>query len=508
MRTSHYLSRAACWLIWLLCLTTAHAEKNVYVDVNFVAVKSPGSGLFYGPKLDSGLVNNNNSLADTFLTSVNAVMLRSGRGLLFRRLGNIQYKTLSLGDTDSNGTDDIDQITAAEFAKGFVYTFVNNAEAPANRVAYGYFGGALNFHMIPSMNFGLGFSPDNAVIQGGFKVDPGTHEMGHWFTLPHPFRANSDPGYLYWGDSESPEEHGDGFTDTLIDYVGPGVVTLDDSAAKNFTNANGPPVTYASLTVPQKTVAQTWFRDHYAKAYFGAISYNALTSAQQLRIPPYDTAAPLPVATDRERLAIHVYGAGFDSLTTVEQNGITSAIAAPSAAFYIQDARKSVWYCKVDDDLIARHNFGRFHDELNAWEQDQIRLLNANVASYRTGKSSPYSVFSEQQLDRMCDIISQPTDGRDRSPTRATRSGKYIFFGGPTTVPSAPSGSSLRPMINIANAHAAVTAYSSTNFPEKADIIIGRPGTYPVPGPNGTLRINKPCTIRATNAGAFSIVGQ
>ena len=217
---------------------------------------------------------------------------------------------------------------------------------------------------------------------------------------------------LYWGDSVSPEEHGDGFTDTLIDYAGVGVVTLDYSAGRNFPNANGPPVTYASLTVTQKTSAQSWFRDHYAKEYYGASSYNALTAAQQLRIPPYDTVAPLPVATDRERLAIHVYGVGFDSLTAVEQNAITSAIAAPSASFYIQDARKSVWYCKVDDDLIAHHNFGKFHDQLTAGEQEQIRLLNANVASYRTGKSSPYSVFSEQQLDRMCDIISQSTVGQ------------------------------------------------------------------------------------------------
>jgi hypothetical protein len=286
------------------------------------------------------------------------------------------------------------------------------------------------------------------------------------------------------------------------------VIGLNDSAGRNFPNADGSPVTYASLTSFQQLFARSWFRDHYAKEYYGATSYNDLTAAQQLRIPPYDTAAPAPTTADRERLAIHYHGVNFATLTAAEQNALNAAIAAPNSPWGYINARISLWYAKADDDLIARHDFGRFHDELSAGEQEQVRLLNANIMAYRIGKGSPYGIFSEQQLDRMCDIISQATDGRDRSPTRASKSGKYIFFGGPTTLASAPDGSSLRPRTNIVNALAGVTVYNVPSIPDKSDVILGRPGVYPVPGPNGTnLRINKRCVIRATNAGAFSITG-
>jgi hypothetical protein len=354
------------------------------------------------------------------------------------------------------------------------------------------------------MDFGLGYGSQNAVIQGGYWTNPGTHELGHWFTLPHTFRVGSaaGAGICEWGDAVNPSQHGDGFTDTLIDHVDCNI-SLDDSAGFNYKKANGTPKLYSELTVAEKTVAQTWFRDQYAKEFYNT-TYAALTASQKLRIPVFDTSAPAPVAADGDRLARHLYGIPFANLTTDEQAGITSAIASPDAQWWIKTARYSLWYCKVDDDLIAHHDFGKFYDQLNAGEIEQVRLLNANIMAYRAGKGSQYGIFSEQQLDRICDVLSQTTDGRSRVAVRGSTSGKYIFFGGSMTLASAPLGSSLRPRPDIANAHNAVGTYTAP----QTDVIIGRPGTYAVPGPNGTtLRLNRPCSIRATNGGAFSIVG-
>lgn len=142
---------------------------------------------------------------------------------------------------------------------------------------------------------------------------------------------------------------------------------------------------------------------------------------------------------------------------------------------------------------------------LSAAQQAELRLTWQNIESYHKGAPPEEQwLFTEGQMDKVADSMASFST---RSPTAT---GRYWFFGGPTTVPAAPLGSSKRPHINISNAINGNASLSGT------DIVLGRPGSYPVPGPDGTtLRITKPCTIRATRGtnvpgaaeGAFSIYG-
>ena len=99
--------------------------------------------------------------------------------------------------------------------------------------------------------------------------------------------------------------------------------------------------------------------------------------------------------------------------------------------------------------------------------------LISNIESYHFGKGMPQGYFSEQQTDRLCDVISQSTEGMDRSATRGSECGKYVFFGGPITAAGNPQGSSKNPHGTLSNAHTAATSRA---------IIIGRPGTYSLNG--------------------------
>lgn len=142
---------------------------------------------------------------------------------------------------------------------------------------------------------------------------------------------------------------------------------------------------------------------------------------------------------------------------------------------------------------------------LSAAQQAELRLTWQNIMSYHKGAPPEEQwLFTEGQLDKVADSMASFST---RSPTAT---GRYWFFGGPTTDAAAPLGSSKRPHINITNATLGNASLGG------GDIVLGRPGSYPVPGPNGTtLRITKPCTIRATRgtnvpgaaAGAFSIYG-
>jgi hypothetical protein len=142
---------------------------------------------------------------------------------------------------------------------------------------------------------------------------------------------------------------------------------------------------------------------------------------------------------------------------------------------------------------------------LTAAQQAEIRLTWQNIESYHKGAPPEEQwLFTEGQLDKIADSMASFST---RTPTAT---GRFWFFGGPNLDGSAPLGSSKRPFTNI-------TSGTVNNASLAAgDTVLGRPGSYPVPGPNGTtLRINKPCTIRATRgtnipgarSGAFSIYG-
>ena len=518
------LQLAVCLLAWAAQPSCAASpEAYIYVDVGFkIFVKSNGetspkawinngtTPVYFNPVTDQTEANN---LADEMLQhatdlSVNSMMDYNWRGLRYRRYGDVEFIRADVTPIDATLKSRIDSLFRSSYAAGTPGDTAYNTFDPAGKIAtwanvdaaskttWKWYEDRSNFYLVGGFGGGVGYGPPtNLMVQGGLWTNPATHELGHWFSLPHTFRIGSAPaaGVCYWGDQDAPAEHGDGFTDTLVDHVG-GVQSLDDNASFIYHTS------YAALTASQQLVIRNRFLNYYAMQFFGAASYDDLTISQKLRIPPYDNAAPAPTSADYNRLAVHIYGVNFSDLVAGDQAGIINAVANPDAAWWIKNARWGVWYCKVDDDLIATHDFNsKFYDELDAWEADQVRLLNANIMAYRAGKGSPFGLLSEQQLDRMCDLISQNTNGMDRSPTRGWECGKYIFFGGPTTDWGAPVGSSLNSHATITSAHTAATG---------RDILIGRPGTYPVPGPNGTeLRLNKAVTLRATKDGAFTIYG-
>ena len=142
---------------------------------------------------------------------------------------------------------------------------------------------------------------------------------------------------------------------------------------------------------------------------------------------------------------------------------------------------------------------------LTAAQQAELRLTWQNIMSYHKGAPPEAEwLYTEGQLDKIADSMVS------FSTRSGTATGRYWFFGGPVTDNAAPSGSSKRSFSNI------TSATLTNNALAAGDVVIGRPGSYPVPGPNGTtLRLNKPCTIRATRgtnvpgaqSGAFSIYG-
>ena len=141
---------------------------------------------------------------------------------------------------------------------------------------------------------------------------------------------------------------------------------------------------------------------------------------------------------------------------------------------------------------IGDQNFGA--DNYTADELERIWQLWENIMSYHKG-ADPVSanwLLTDLQMDRWSDAYAL---------MRPIASGRHWIFGGPMTNAGAPLGTSRRSHTNI------VGAVSSANA-TGGDIVVGRPGSYPVPGPNGTsLRITKPLCIRATKAGQFSIYG-
>lgn len=310
-----------------------------------------------------------------------------------------------------------------------------------------------NFYILTGFPGGLGSlsqanpTATNMLVQGNFGVDPGGHELGHWFTIPHTFLTTQTNtplpigNLIQWGD--------DGFDDTLKDWH-QGAQTLNSLGELTYGVKS-----YSSLNATQKADVDAKFRLHYAKQFYNA-TYTALTTAQKAVIDTYRTRDQ----TNND---------SFERFGTLQR------------------------------DLIATGNFGSpgspvFYASTSTANQVRVDALILNIESYHFGKGSVEGVFSEKQSDRLCDVISQSTAGLDRSATRGLECGKYIFFGGPTVVSGNPLGSSANPRTTPANAHAAATG---------RDILIGRPGTY---GLGGTaITLNKAVTLRATLDGPFTI---
>ncbi|MEO0016724.1 MAG: hypothetical protein RLZZ522_7, partial [Verrucomicrobiota bacterium] len=213
------------------------------------------------------------------------------------------------------------------------------------------------------------------------------------------------------------------------------------------------------LSYEELSATRTRFRDHYTKQFYNTTHASA-SATQRQRINQYVTNDESGNSFLRESLLIR--------------------------------------------DLIANGNFGSpgspvFFASLNAGQQTQVDNLIMNIESYHIGKGGS-GWFSEKQLDRICDAVSAAYASRDRTAARAVESGRYWFFGGSATDSAAPSGSSLDPLATPAQAHNAVITYPPA-VPVKNDVLIGRPGNYPATN----LRINKPCVIRATQSGSFSV---
>ncbi|MBP7948351.1 MAG: hypothetical protein KA004_01760 [Verrucomicrobiales bacterium] len=138
---------------------------------------------------------------------------------------------------------------------------------------------------------------------------------------------------------------------------------------------------------------------------------------------------------------------------------------------------------------------------LDAVRQAEIRLVWQNLLSYHKGAPPEEQwLFTEQQLDKVADSMAAFST---RTPTAT---GRWWFYGGPITDPVAPLGSSRRPYGGFAS------ATQNNASLQAGDIVLGRPGTYTL---GTTLRLNKPCTIRATRganipgaqSGTFSVRG-
>lgn len=486
-------------------------QSYVYVDVNFVIlVKANGETIpkslnperWFNPALPADVAEANRQ-ADAMLEhatelSVNPVMDNNWRGLRYRRLGDVKF--VSSIDGDATFRDRVDSLFRSYYPPTFAGTQAYDAFDPEKKLAawgptdplWKWSMGAANFYLVGGFGGGVGFGSDNLMVQGGFWTNPATHEFGHWFSLPHTFRADGGQGQAvcYWGDDDLPQEHGDGFSDTLIDHVGC-VITLDDAAGRLYQNGDGSPKTYSQLTSNEQTNTRNWVRDFYAYEFFNR-PYSQLNVNELQRIPPFDINAPMATTADRDRLSIFFYGVPYAPLTTGEKANIDWAIANPAADWWFgKGATFWMWYVRVDNDLIAKHNFNVFYDQTDAWQKEQMRRLDANIIAYRAGKGSPYGIYSELQNDRLCDQISGYNTGYgERGATRAIGSGKYVFMGGGANN-TMPAGSSLNPHNSLHNTVLAAT----TNA-----VVIARPGTYARPSASA-YTITKPMTIRATKDG-------
>ncbi len=529
----HFLFSLLLAAAMLCSARPARADKFCYVDVSFrILVKSTGENLLVRQDSNGNPIYLNptsatdlavaNSAADAMLDHatalcVNRVMDNNWRGLRYRRLGNVEFvrPVVELTPADATFNSRLDSLFRSSYATGVAGSIAYSAHSPISKLAewgptsstrWKWRTDAANFYLIGGFAGGIGSGVDNIIVQGGLGPDPATHELGHWFTLPHPFRVGQSAGLTQciWGDDVATPIHGDGFTDTLIDHVDC-AGDLNDFAGAYYQDGSGNPKKYADLTILEKSLTQGRFRDSYAQEFYGK-NYANLTSAESTRVPPYDTAAPAPTVADRDNIAMSRFGVNYAQLIPGDQATVNGGINNPEADFgagYI--GRWWAWRARVDNDLLAKKNFNLFYDQTSAGQRGQIQQLYQNIMAYRGGKGSLYGNLSEQQLDRMCDQISgvpQTNGGSDhRGATRALESGRYWFFGGAVTDSGSPVGSSRN---RFASAAAATVNNAALNSTGK-DIVIGRPGPYTTGG--ATLRINKACTVRATRGGAFSLRG-
>lgn len=435
----------------------AFPEAYIYVDVEFKILVPTNTALAV---FTPATLAQANTAADNFMGQANQQLGNCWRGLRYRRFGDVKFVTAAaVGDSGDPGTgndiDDLFPAMPATHADWFARDSLTKCFelAPARIAEWQYRNDVCNFYIVTGFPGGLGAldqgnpTATNMLAQGDFGIDPGGHELGHWFTIPHTFLSvQSDTlvpigNLIPWGD--------DGFDDTLLDWH-QGAQTLNSLAQLDYSTE-----LYSSLSPSQKIAIDARFRLHYAKQFYNT-TYTALTAPQKTVIDTYRTR-------DQD----------FD-----DSYARTGALQR---------------------DLIADANFGNpgspvFYADLTNGNRIRVDALIANIESYHFGKGSVEGVYSEKQSDRLCDVISQSTAGLDRSPTRATGSGKYIFFGGPTTVPGNPLGSSGYPCATLASAHAAAIPNS---------IIIARPGTYSLNG--SPITLNKAVTLRATKDGSFTI---
>jgi hypothetical protein len=437
----------------------AFDEAYVYVDVDFkVLVPTDTTLAAFTP----ATLADANAAADAFINQANQQLDNSARGLRYRRIFDVNFVTAAdVGDSDDPGSgNDIDDLVRLPGESNTAWGARNPlgkcfAYAPARPTQWQYRNDVCNFYILTGFPGGLGSldqgdpTATNMLVQGGFDIDPGGHELGHWFTIPHTFlsvQSNTlvpigNP--IPWGD--------DGFDDTLKDWH-QGAQTLNSLAEAGYNNAS-----YASLSATDKQTVDGQFRLHYAKQFYNT-TYTALTAGQKAVIDTY---------RNRDQ-------SNDDSFAR---------------------------FGALQRDLIANGNFGSagspvFYADLSVANRGRVDDLICNIESYHFGKGSVEGYYSEKQFDRLCDVISQSTEGLDRSLVRGWDSGRYIFFGGPTTAAGNPLGSSKNPRATPGSAHSGATTGGH-------DILIGRPGTYGTGG--GPLILNKAVTLRATKAGSFTI---
>ncbi len=138
---------------------------------------------------------------------------------------------------------------------------------------------------------------------------------------------------------------------------------------------------------------------------------------------------------------------------------------------------------------IGDQNFGA------SYTTDQIEkiwLIWENLMSYHKGADPDATnwLLTEQQMDRWSDTYAL---------VRPIATGRMWYFGGLGGL--IRDGTAAKPYIDIQSANSAASASGS-------DIIIGRPGSYATPVPNGApFTLSKPVTIRATRNGAITLYG-